>query len=79
MQPTEKNTSGDSGQPEWRELYQRALLELDIEKLRELIVAAEKAISDCLRTIGEDSNHQAERQDIADALSSLRVLKRNWR
>jgi hypothetical protein len=79
MQPTEKNTSCDSRQPEWRELYQRALLELDIEKLRELIVAAEKAISDCLQTIGEDSNHHAERRDIADALSSLRALKRNWR
>jgi hypothetical protein len=77
MQSTE-NTTGDHRLPAWQEVYRRALLELDVEKLRELVVAAEAAIYDRLRAIGGDSNHSAERRDIADALSSIRVLKRNF-
>jgi len=79
MQSTEKNTNGDNRNPAWREVYQRALLELDKEKLPDLIVAAEAAIYNRLRAISGDSNHSAEGQDIANALSSLRVLKRNCR
>jgi hypothetical protein len=62
---------------EWREPYQQALLELDQKKLSERIAAVETAISNRLRAIAGDSNHHAERQAIDDALSSLRVLKRN--
>ena len=62
---------------EWREPYQRALLELDQKKLRDQIASAETAISNRLQAIAGDSNHRAERQAIADALSSMRVLKRN--
>ncbi|PYX60684.1 MAG: hypothetical protein DMG76_01755 [Acidobacteria bacterium] len=72
-------TNTDEGIPyaEWREPYQQALLELDQKKLIERIAAAETAISNRLRAIAGDSNHHAERQAIEDALSSLRVLKRN--
>jgi hypothetical protein len=63
--------------PEWQEPYQQAVLELDQKKLGERIAAAETAISNRLRAIAGSSNHYAERQAINDAMSSLRVLKRN--
>ena len=74
---TETKTDEDIRYAEWREPYQQALLELDQEKLSERIAATETAISNRLRAIAGDSNHHAERQAIEDALSSLRVLKRN--
>ncbi len=74
---TETKTDEDIRYAEWREPYQQALLELDQEKLSERIAATETAISNRLRAIAGNSNHHAERQAIEDALSSLRVLKRN--
>lgn len=73
----ETKTDEDIRYAEWREPYQQALLELDQDKLSERIAATETAISNRLRAIAGDSNHHAERQAIEDALSSLRVLKRN--
>lgn len=73
----ETKTDDDIRYAEWQEPYQQALLELDQKKLRERIAAAETAISNRLRAIAGDANHHAERQAIDDALSSLRVLKRN--
>jgi hypothetical protein len=73
----ETKTDEDIRYAEWREPYQQALLELDKNKLRDHVAAAETAISNRLRIIAGDSNNHAERQAIADALSSLRVLKRN--
>lgn len=73
----ETKTDEDIRYAEWREPYQQALLELDQKKLRDHIAAAETAISNRLRAIAGDSDHHAERQAMEDALSSLRVLKRN--
>ena len=73
----ETKTDEDIRYAEWREPYQQALLELDQKKLSERIAAAETAVSNRLRALAGDSNHHAERQAIDDALSSLRVLKRN--
>jgi hypothetical protein len=73
----ETKTDEDIQSAEWREPYQQALLELDQKKLSDLIAAAETAISNRLRAIAGNSNHDAERQAIDDARSSLRVLKRN--
>ena len=63
--------------PEWQNEFRAALLELDIEKLRERVAAAETAIFNRLQAISQGSNHAAERQAIEDALASLRVLKRD--
>ena len=63
--------------PEWQREYQAALLELDSERLRERVAAAETAIFNRLQAISRGSNHTAERQAIEDALASLRVLKRD--
>src|SRR5438876_2817323 len=51
--------------------------ELDTEKLRERVAAAETAIFNRLQAISQGSNHTAERQAIEDALASLHVLKRD--
>ncbi len=63
--------------PEWQPEHLAALLELDSEKLRERVAAAETAIFNRLQAISQGSNHTAERQAIEDALASLRVLKRD--
>jgi hypothetical protein len=73
----ETKTDEDIRYAEWREPYQQALLELDQTKLSERIAVAKTSISNRLRAIAGSSNHHAERQAIDDALSSLRVLKRN--
>ncbi|HEX8816903.1 MAG TPA: hypothetical protein VF753_15505 [Terriglobales bacterium] len=71
------NTDEEIRHEEWLALYQQALLELDQQKLKERIAAAEKAISGRLQAITGTSNHHTERRAIEDALSSLRVLKRD--
>ncbi|MFZ0808620.1 MAG: hypothetical protein WAN03_20670 [Candidatus Sulfotelmatobacter sp.] len=65
--------------PEWQKHYLDALLELDQQQLSPRIVAAESAIAKRLQSIAGDTNHHAERRAIEDALSSLRVLKRESR
>jgi len=63
--------------PEWQNELRAALLELDREKLRERIATAGAAIFKRLQAISHDPNHITERQTIEDALTSLRVLKRD--
>ena len=63
--------------PEWQNEFRAALLELDTEKLRERVAAAETAIFNRLQAISQGSNHTAERQAIEDAFASLRVLKQD--
>jgi hypothetical protein len=62
--------------PEWQKLLQEALVELDREKLKQRVQAAETKIFQRLQAISQESDHQAERQAIEDGLSSLRFLKR---
>jgi hypothetical protein len=58
--------------PEWQKLLQEALLELDPEKLKQRVAAAETAIFKRLQAMSQDRDHTAERQAIEDALASLR-------
>ena len=74
--PMNRQTDEQIPYPEWQEPFLQALLELDEEKLRERVVAAEVAISHRLNAIAHDPLQQTERQAIEDALSSLRILKR---
>lgn len=60
----------------WFEVYKAAILELDRQKLPGRIVAAKEAVQLRLKDIQEDADHHAERQQIEDALSSLRTLER---
>ena len=60
----------------WFEVYKAAVLELDLQKLPGRIVAAKEAVQLRLKEIQGDTDHHAERQEIEDALSSLRILER---
>ena len=64
--------------PEWQNLLLEALVELDTDKLKDRVAAAETAIFKRLQSISQTTDHQAERQAIDDALISLRFLKRNF-
>ncbi len=62
--------------PEWQKLCQDALVELDKDKLPERVAAAEAAIVSRLQAMKVGDDSLKERQAIADALATLRVLKR---
>jgi hypothetical protein len=61
--------------PEWQKPYRQALLELDTAKLQEQVAVAESAIARRMRSLAIGPESAAERRALADALSSLRVLK----
>ena len=58
----------------WFEVYKAAVL--DPQKLPGRIVAAKEAVQLRLMEIQGDTDHHAERQQIEDALTSLRTLER---
>jgi hypothetical protein len=61
---------------EWRELYVEALLEANPLNLAGRIATAEKAIFLRMEEMGVGSVQRVERNAIADAISSLSVLRR---
>jgi len=65
--------------PAWQREYEASIHESDPKKLLERIHAAEAAIFGRLQdlTRSDSPDHKAEQQAIADALSALRVLKRD--
>ena len=74
------SSSSDLPFPAWQRQHKAALLELDPEKLRERVHAAEAAIFNRLQELAQSSDspdHKAERQAIEAAFASLRVLKRD--
>ena len=62
--------------PGWQKTYQEALIEIDGNKLKERVAAAESAIFNRLQAMSPNRDTVNERQAIEDALSSLRYLKR---
>jgi hypothetical protein len=62
--------------PDWQRSVQAALVEFKKDKLLALVGEAEVAIFNRLQAISQSSDHEAERQALEDALSNLRVLKR---
>lgn len=65
--------------PEWEQLYQQALLELDNAKLTESIFVAEQAARKRLLEIQSNGNGNGEfeeRHKLEDALTSLSCLRR---
>lgn len=62
--------------PEWQGPVQAALVELDKEKLKERVAAAEVAIFERQQALSRSSDYHAEREAIEYALSNLRVVKR---
>ena len=62
--------------PSWQGPLQEALLEFDKNMLAQRVALAETAIGERMQALSQESNFSAERQALADALSSLRILKR---
>jgi hypothetical protein len=63
------------GQPEWQKAYQTALLEVNPAKLRDRIIAAHAAIQ-AYRDRAANNNPAVDHEALSDALSNLRVLRR---
>lgn len=66
--------------PAWQHEYEVSIHESDPKKLLARVHAAEAAIFNRLQELSENSDspqHNAERQAIADALSVLKILKRD--
>jgi hypothetical protein len=66
--------------PAWQRQYEAALHEPDPKKLLERVHAVEAAIFSRLQELGptsENTDHKAEEQAIAEAVRTLRVLKRD--
>ena len=74
-QPEAKDTE-DLKYPQWQSVLAEALIEVDASRVKERIAVAETAIVNRLQTILQEPDNRAERLALADALSSLRILKK---
>jgi hypothetical protein len=72
---TEQSATCQLMYPKWQKFYEDALLELDREKLRMRVVAAERAMRDRLEEIAH-TGEPLELQAIEDAVGMLRALMR---
>jgi hypothetical protein len=63
------------GRPEWLQAYQAALLEVDPAKLRDRIAHAYAAIQ-AYRDEASRNHSNVDYEALSDALSNLRVLRR---
>ena len=71
-------TAGIPRTPDWKDLYQQAVVELDPAKLTNRITDARNAILDRIQeTISVAATYQ-ERQELTDALNGLRVLRQEY-
>ncbi len=68
-------TDGVPRAPDWKELYQLAVIELDPAKLSHRVSDARNAILDRIQETISVASHYQERQELADALNGLRVLQ----
>ncbi len=62
--------------PLWQQPLLRALMETESDGLVQKIQIAEKAISQRLRELADNSGSKEERAALDDAVSTLRTLKR---
>jgi hypothetical protein len=72
---TDQSATAQLMYPKWQKFYEDALLELDKEKLRMRVVAAERAMRDRLEEIAH-TGEPLELQAIEDAIGMLRTLTR---
>ena len=71
-------TDGVFRTPDWKDLYQLALIELDPANLSHRISDARNAILDRIQETLTTPSHYAERQELSDALNGLRVLHQEY-
>jgi hypothetical protein len=63
--------------PEWQVPLREVILEFDREKLRERIQKVETLIFERLQQLSQENDGRTEQEAINDALSILRVIKRD--
>jgi len=71
-------TDGVPCPPDWKDLYQLAVIELDPAKLTNRITDARNAILDRIQETISVAAHYQERQELTDALNGLRVLRQEY-
>ena len=62
--------------PKWEREFQDTILEFDQDKLPEKAQRFENAVSIRLQELASDSDHHDEREAIADATTTISVLKK---
>jgi hypothetical protein len=70
-------SDGELKFPEWQAPLQELILEFDREKLPEKIQKVETLIFDRLQQLRQGNDGHSEKQAINDALSILRIIKRD--
>lgn len=75
MNPSSLSNDGPESRT-WQELFQEAVIELDLDKLQERITAVEFAIFARQQEIAGKPECRTERMAIEDALTTLLTLKR---
>jgi hypothetical protein len=63
-------------QKRWLSLYKAALLELDLQKMPERIVLANRALQERSRQLQGSSGHYGEKLEIEYAMRNLHVAER---
>jgi len=71
-------TAGIPRTPDWKDLYQMAVVELDPAKLTNRITDARNAILDRIQETISVAAHYQERQELTDSLNGLRVLQQEY-
>src|SRR6267154_3076045 len=67
---------GELKYPKWEREFQETILEFDQDKLPEKAQRFENAVSVRLQELASDSDHHDEREAIADATTTISVLKK---
>ena len=67
---------GELKYPKWEREFQETILEFDQDKLPEKAQRFENAVSVRLQELASDSDHHDEREAIADATTTICVLKK---
>jgi hypothetical protein len=70
------STSQNIKYPHWQREFEAALLEGDLQRLRQRVDAAEAAIFLRSQALAESPQGQAEQQALADAIRTLRTIQR---
>jgi len=70
-------SDGDLKFPEWQIPFKELLLEFDRQRLNERLPKLEVLLAARMRQVKLSNEQQGELQALTDAISTLRVLKRN--
>ena len=72
----EVGDAGSSGQIHWKTLYEAALFEVDINKIAQRIVDAERAVINRMASLRMSEHGEAETKELMSALNVLRALRK---